>query len=101
MIVIKTILDDKNTALGDEDGALLSVLYDCSKALRQCLEFIDDDEQRHDILQILFCNYRWDVFFAGGVGAADCVPDILVQQSTPDERAEIAGWTRQNPSIRR
>jgi len=94
MIIIETILDDENTALGDEDGALLSVLYDCSEALGQCLELIDDEAQRRDILQILFRNYRWDVFFAGGVGAADCVPDILVQQTTPDERTEVAGWTR-------
>jgi len=94
MIVIETILDNKDTALGDEDGALLGVLYDCSEALGQCLELMDDEVQRHDILQILFCNYRWDVFSAGGVGAADCVPDILVQQTTPDERAEVAGWTR-------
>ena len=94
MIVIETILDDKNTALGDEDGALLSVLYDCSEALGQCLELIDDEAQRRDILQILFRIYRWDVFFAGGVGAADCVPDILVQRTTPDERAEVTEWTR-------
>ena len=94
-------MDDKNTALGDEDGALLGVLYDCSEALGQCLELIDDDELRRDILQILFCSYRWDVFFAGGVGAADCVPDILVQRTTPDQRAEVTGWTRANPSIRK
>ena len=31
----------------------------------------------------------------GGVGAADCVPEILVEKTTPDERIEIAKWTRE------
>ena len=30
----------------------------------------------------------------GGVGAADCVPEILTSQITPEERVEIAKWTR-------
>jgi uncharacterized Zn finger protein len=41
-----------------------------------------------------FNAYRWDAIEEGGVGAADCVPEILVSKTTPEERKEIAKWTR-------
>jgi hypothetical protein len=31
----------------------------------------------------------------GGVGAADCVPEILTSKTIPEERVEIAKWTRE------
>ena len=93
-IVIESILDEQDMALGDDEGSLLGVIYDCSEALGQCLDTISDGQQRSDILEVLFSAYRWDVMFAGGCGAADCVPDILVKKTNSDERAEIAEWTR-------
>jgi len=95
MIVIEAILDNGNDAMSDEEGALLGLIYDCSEALGNCLEIISDETQRRDILQVLFSAYRWDVLYAGGVGAADCVPDILVRQTTSTERAEISAWVRE------
>ncbi|HKY56212.1 MAG TPA: hypothetical protein VJM08_17980, partial [Anaerolineales bacterium] len=50
---------------------------------------------RREILQVLFSAYQWDTLQAGGVGAADCVPEILISKTTPEERAEIAEWTRE------
>ena len=94
MTIIETILDNENAALGDEEGELLRVVYDCAEALGNCLAKINDSKKRMEILQILFSAYQWDTIKIGGVGAADCVPEILTLQTTPEERVEIAKWTR-------
>jgi hypothetical protein len=93
--VIEVILDNENAAMGDEEGRLLGVLYDCAEALGNCLPSINDRKKRLEILQVLFSVYQWDTIKLGGVGAADCVPEILVEKTTPDERIEIAKWTRE------
>ena len=92
--VIETIMDHEDEALGDEEGALLEVIYDCCKALGKCLGSIGEAKKRHRILQALFNAYRWDAIEEGGVGAADPVPEILVSKTTPEERKEVAKWTR-------
>jgi len=92
--VIETIMDNEDAALGDEEGELLGVVYDCAEALGKCLTDITNSKKRNEILQILFSAYQWDSIKMGGVGAADCVPEILTSQTTPAERSEIAKWTR-------
>jgi len=93
--IIETILDNENTALGDEEGELLRVIYDCAESLGECLITINDPKKRREILQVLFSAYQWDTIKMGSVGAADCVPEIFISQTTPQERAEIAEWTRE------
>lgn len=93
--IIESIMDNEDAALGDEEGELLRVLYDCAEALGECLSKITDSKTRREILQVLFSAYQWDTLKAGGVGAADCVPEILKSKTTPDERAEIATWVRE------
>jgi len=93
--VIEAILDNENAAMGDEEGRLLGVSYDCAEALGNCLPSINDRKKRLEILQVLFSAYQWDTIKLGGVGAADCVPEILVDKTTPDERIEISKWTRE------
>jgi hypothetical protein len=95
MTVIEAILDNENAAMGDEEGRLLGVSYDCAEALGNCLPSINDRKKRLEILQVLFSVYQWDTIKLGGVGAADCVPEILVMKTTPDERIEIAKWIRE------
>jgi tetratricopeptide (TPR) repeat protein len=92
--IIETIMDNENEALGDEEGELLGVSYECAEALGNCLSQIKDSKKRLEILQTLFSAYQWDTIKIGGVGAADCVPEILTSQTTPEERMEIAKWTR-------
>ncbi len=92
--IIETILDHENAALGDEEGRLLGVVYDCAEALGNCLPDIVDSKKRTEVLQGLFSAYQWDSIKLGGVGAADCVPQILIEKTTSEERAEIAKWTR-------
>ena len=93
--VLETILDNDDAALGDEEGKLLGVVYDCSEALGNCLAAITNSKKRTEILQVLFSVYQWDTIKIGGVGAADCVPEILTEKTNPEERVEIANWTRE------
>ncbi len=92
--VIETILDNEEVAMNDEDGELLGVVHDCAEALGKCLETIREPKKRIETLQVLFNAYKWDSMRMGGVGAADCVPEILTSKTTPEERVEIAKWTR-------
>jgi uncharacterized Zn finger protein len=92
--VIEAILDNENAALGDEEGELLGVVYECAEALGRCLSQIKDPKKRLEILQVLFSAYQWDTIKIGGAGAADCVPEILTSKTTPEERVEIAKWMR-------
>ncbi len=94
MTLIEAILDNADAALGDEEGSLLGVVYDCAEALGECLGKITQGNMRIDLLQSIFNAYIWDTLSAGGVGAADCVPGILTSKTIPGERAEIAKWTR-------
>lgn len=95
MTIIEAILDNENAATGDEEGRLLGVSYDCAEALGNCLPSINDKRKRLEILQVLFGVYRWDTIKLGGVGAADCVPEILTSKTTSEERVEIAKWVRE------
>ena len=94
-VIIESILDNENAALGDEEGQLLGVVYECCEGLGQCLSGFTEPKKRIGILQVLFSAYRWDTIKIGGVGAADNVPKILTSQTTPSERTEIAKWTRE------
>jgi len=93
--IIESILNNEEAALGDEEGELLGVVFDCAEALGKCLPAVTDSKKRMEILQVLFSAFRWDTIKIGGVGAADCVPEILTSKTTPDERIEIAKWTRE------
>ncbi|MBK7452510.1 MAG: hypothetical protein IPJ46_01970 [Anaerolineales bacterium] len=77
-----------------KQGVSCRGLDECTVELGNCLSQIRDPKKRFEILQVLFSVYRWDTIKLGGVGAADCVPEILTSQITPEERVEIAKWTR-------
>lgn len=91
--VIETIFDNEEVAMQDEEGELLGLAHECAEALGTCLSKINDPKKRREILEALFGAYKWDVQ-AGGVGAADSVPEILTAKTTPEERVEIAKWVR-------
>jgi uncharacterized Zn finger protein len=93
--IVETILENENAALGDEEGELLGVVYECCEGLGKCLPAVSNTKQRMELLQVLFSAYQWDAIKIGGVGAADNVPEILTSQTTPGERTEIAKWTRE------
>jgi uncharacterized Zn finger protein len=91
--VIETIFDNDEIAMEDEEGGLLGLVNDCAESLRDCLSKINVPKKRREILETLFSAYKWDLK-AGGVGAADSVPEILTGKTTPEERGEIAKWVR-------
>lgn len=92
-IVIETIIDHRAEALGDENGTLLGVIYRCCEALGDCLDALSERVKRREVLQALFNAHRWNTIEAG-YGATDCVPEIFLSRTTPEERKEIAAWTR-------
>jgi len=94
-VIIETILDNENAALGDEEGQLLGIVYECCEGLGRCLSRFTEAKKRIGMLQVLFSAYQWDTIKIGGVGAADNVPEVLTSQTTPSERTEIAKWTRE------
>jgi uncharacterized Zn finger protein len=93
--IIETIMDNEDVTMSDEEGELLGVAFDCAESLGNCLPAITDRKRRRDLLQALFSLYEWDSVKLGGIGASDCVPEILTSRTTADERVEIAKWTRQ------
>ena len=89
--VAETLLDYEDAIMQEESGRLGSVIDNCAEGLEKCLKSITDSAQRGKILKGLFDIYAWDVE-AGGIGIGDGVTDILLEQSTPQERQMIAGW---------
>ena len=91
--VATTVLDEYETVYDDE-GEVLSPVYDCVNGLEQCLRSTKDSNLRTIILRALFDVYRWDVNF-GGVGLSDDAPGYIIAQATPDEKAQVAAWVRE------
>jgi uncharacterized Zn finger protein len=78
----------------DESGAMHEVISECAVALGECLRNEQDRAVRERILRTLFAVYRFDVDF-GGVGLGEEVPELLMDQTTPEERKAVAGWARE------
>ena len=89
--VTETVLDYDDAVVQDEDGRLGSMIDDCAEGLGECIGSIIDPVQRESILKVLFDIYAWDLK-AGGIGIGDRVPDILLEQATPQEYQMISDW---------
>jgi uncharacterized Zn finger protein len=86
---------DQYDSYHDEEGSLGGVVEACAEGLGQCLAVeASDGAMRAPILRALFDIYCFDIRM-GGVGLADEVPDLLVDQTTPQERRTVAGWVRE------
>ncbi len=77
----------------DQDGELLGIVDACVTGFGEGLAVVDDAPLREVILRHLFAIYLWDLS-SGGVGVGDETPTILLEQSTPAERQQIAQWVR-------
>lgn len=89
--VAETVLEYEDAIMQEESGGLGSLIDDCAEGMAECLNTIAESAQRQKILKGLLDIYAWDVE-AGGIGIGDGVPDILLDQTTPQERQTIAGW---------
>jgi uncharacterized Zn finger protein len=79
----------------DEEGEIDAVITECTGGLKQCLDEVQGNSAlREQILRILFTIYRFNVE-AGGIGFGEDAPDILLEDTTDEERRTIAGWVRE------
>jgi len=77
---------------GDEDGELSEIVTECVDGLRRCLEAVKENEAlRTQILRTLFTMYCYELE-AGGIGFGEDAPDVMIENSTTDERLMIVGW---------
>lgn len=90
--VAKTILEEYGSVYDDE-GDVISVVWECSRGLQTCLTNMDAAAEREEILNTLWTVYQWDTKM-GGYGAGDDVPTIILGQATSQERQKVAQWVR-------
>ncbi len=79
--------------VSDEEGYFHPVVNKCVEGLGECLKATEEDVQREVILRALFDVYRWDVDF-GGIDMGYQAPSIILEQATPEEKQQVAGWVR-------
>ena len=78
----------------DESGELIMIGSRCILGLGNCLGYLDDPSERGSVVNALFEAYCHDIDEWGGLGLADVVPELLVEMTTPEERAEIREMVR-------
>ncbi len=91
-ILCNTLLDEKDLLLSDEEGNLGSIIIDCVKHLIEYLPTTNDSDLRRQIFEVLFSVYKQDILEMGGIGLSDDIPDIFIQQTSPNEKRDIATW---------
>jgi uncharacterized Zn finger protein len=78
----------------DEENALGQVVDACVEGLGKCLKGLKEDPARREvILRAVWDLYRLDTE-QGGLGMADTAPELLLEDTTPEERRTIAAWVR-------
>ncbi len=79
----------------DEEGEIDEVITECVDGLKQCLDAAQGDSAlREQILRMLFAIDCFNVE-AGGIGFGEDAPEILLEDTTDEERHTIAGWVRE------
>jgi uncharacterized Zn finger protein len=91
--VMETVLA-RYGEVDDQTGALNEVVNRCVSGLGACLEATTDPARREGLLRALFDVYRWDIDF-GGIDMGYEAPDLLLEQTSAEEKARIAGWVRE------
>ena len=80
--------------LHDSDGIIAMVVDECAAGLGRCLAQVTDQALREKTLASLFRVYCFDVEIGDrGIGAETV--DILLEQTTPEERQRVAGWVEE------
>jgi hypothetical protein len=79
----------------DEEGDLHGVVERCVEGLAKCLQGLREDPVRREaILRTLWEVSLFDIE-QGGIGLGEDAPEVLIEQSAPEERRTIAGWVRE------
>ena len=91
--LLKSMLAYEESLYNDETGDLGQVLSESEQGIQECLKLLTGAQQRIELLRTLFDFFLWDLRI-GGLGFADETPLILVEQSTPAEKPQLAAWIR-------
>ncbi|HEX9018517.1 MAG TPA: SWIM zinc finger family protein [Anaerolineaceae bacterium] len=91
--LMDTMLSYDACLFNDEGGDLGQVLAECEQGIEDCLASTTDPDLRLGLLRSLFELFLWDIQ-AGGLGFADETPHVLTQQSTREEKREVAEWVK-------
>lgn len=92
---ICTAVVENYETVQDEEGDLHGVVEDCVQGLAKCLAALKEDPVRREaILRTLWEISLLDIE-QGGIDLGADAPDLLVEQTTPEERRTIAGWVRE------
>jgi uncharacterized Zn finger protein len=89
----ETVLEEYETVYDDE-GEVLSVVWECVRGLETCLTHIDAPAEREEIFDTLWTLYRWDTKM-GGYGVSDEAPAVILEHATAEERHKLAQRVRQ------
>ncbi|BAP57667.1 hypothetical protein THII_3370 [Thioploca ingrica] len=92
MIVCEEIIEDEELLNFDEEGDLGGIVSAGVDSLGKCLSALSDPNIRRKIFDQLFSIYKLDILDLGGIGLADEVPELLIHQTSPAEKEEIAKW---------
>jgi hypothetical protein len=90
--VADTILQDYDQ-IYEEEGEYLAVVEQCIEGLADCLRHTQNPDQRHSMLETMFRAWRWDINF-GGAGVGDTPADVMLTETTDDEKVMLTDWTR-------
>jgi len=96
VIIYQAVIEETLENYGmvqDESGYLHGVVNRSVEGLGECLAATEDPFRREMILEALFDVYRWDVDF-GGIDMGYQAPGIILEQATPEEKQQVAGWVR-------
>ncbi len=91
--IASTILEHYEQ-LRDEESELAGIVNDCVEGLGACLAESERGSEREALLGDVFAVYRWDALESGGYGMDTAPHDILLAQTTQEERRLLARWTR-------
>ncbi len=97
VVVYRTVVEeilDSFEEIYQEENEYIDEVISCVRGLAECLQHFDDAAERSAIVRALFEIARWD-FSYGGVGLSDDAELVLIEQTMPNERSEVAAWTRE------
>lgn len=80
--------------LHDEEGDVAIVINDVVSLLGRCLEHAEDPPIRQDAVRALYDVITWNIAL-GGFDIGYEAEGFLRERTTPNERAEVAGWVEQ------
>ncbi len=92
-VIAEELMDAYDEAY-DEEGEFADIMEECGAGLGRCLAKVHDPEQREELLEQLYGIVVWDIH-EGGYGSGGGAHLALVEETTPEERAMVAEWVRE------